>query len=91
MTKPLSPRIARTLQFLLIPFWLIMIGHWSLEIIRGVPDAYGGQHYGGLFISIGSLFAVGSSVVPHSRWRIAMMIGMWVFLIPALYYIFSKH
>ena len=67
-----------------------MIGRWSFEIIKGVPDSYGGQHYGGLFVSVGSLFLVGSSLIPQSRWRKALIVGSWVFLIPAFYFIFRR-
>lgn len=70
-----------------ISFWTLLAAYWSVQMALGVPDAYRGQHRGGLLLSVASLIMCATNLTSSTRWRHVLILAMLVPLVSALYVI----
>jgi hypothetical protein len=63
-----------------------LVAHWGIEIMSGVPDAYRGQHRGGLMLSAALLSGAVSNFTVSPRLRLALNVASAVLLAFAYFF-----
>jgi hypothetical protein len=66
--------VARGLDTLATVLSAALAAYWSIQIARGTPDAYIGQHRAGLLLSVAVMTGSASQLLNTARWRMMLLI-----------------
>jgi hypothetical protein len=85
ITRKLSAA-ARVLAWVAAVSSGVLVVYWATQMALGAPDAYRGQHRGGLLLSLGILIGSASSLVATRSLRVVFPFVSLVCLVAAVYF-----
>jgi len=67
----------------------VLLVYWASRTARGLPEEYGGQTGGGLFLNLYLLTSSMSQLIERPRVRVTLLVMSVVCLGAAMYFIFA--